>query len=65
MARQGDKPVSLIAKSLGISESCLRNWTAQADADASGNPGRLSTAEKKEPARFTDSLMRWVEGRET
>jgi Transposase len=26
LARQGDSPVAKIAKDLGISESCLRNW---------------------------------------
>lgn len=29
LARQGAKPVAQIAKDLGISESCLRNWMAQ------------------------------------
>ncbi|MGH3903643.1 MAG: transposase [Pseudonocardiaceae bacterium] len=33
LARQGDKPVAALAKDLRISESCLRNWMAQADAD--------------------------------
>ncbi|MFK0250410.1 transposase [Amycolatopsis azurea] len=28
-----DKPVTALAKDLGISESCLRNWMAQADID--------------------------------
>jgi len=31
LARQGTTPVAKIAKDLGISESCLRNWMA-ADA---------------------------------
>ncbi|WP_084022487.1 transposase [Amycolatopsis thermoflava] len=33
LARQGSKPVSELAKELGISESCLRNWIAQAETD--------------------------------
>jgi transposase-like protein len=33
LAREGAKPVAKIAKDLGISESCLRNWMGQADAD--------------------------------
>ena len=37
-----------IAKDLGISESCLRNWMAQAGADDGGRQDRLTTAEKKE-----------------
>jgi hypothetical protein len=36
LARTGDKPVAALAKDLGISESCLRNWMAQADADDGG-----------------------------
>jgi transposase len=48
LARQGTAPVARIAKDLGISESCLRNWMAQADADDGGRADRLTTAEKKE-----------------
>jgi transposase len=48
LARQGTKPVSGIARDLGISESCLRNWMAQADADENGSAVRLTSAEKKE-----------------
>jgi transposase len=49
LARTGDKPVAALAKDLGISESCLRNWMAQADPDdAGGGVGGLTTAEKKE-----------------
>jgi transposase len=47
LAREGASPVAKIAKDLGISESCLRNWMAQADADENGGP-RLTSAEKKE-----------------
>ena len=50
LARRGDRPVSQIAKSLGISDSCLRNWMAQADADEKGGGDRLTSAEKKELA---------------
>ena len=51
LARQGDKPVSKIAKDLGISDSCLRNWMHQADVDENG--GReLTSAEKKELAEL-------------
>ena len=34
---QGTKPVAELAKELRISESCLRNWMAQADADDAGS----------------------------
>jgi transposase len=52
LARQGIKPVAQIAKDLGISESCLRNWMAQADADEDGSPVKLTSAEKKELAEL-------------
>src|SRR3954452_5575462 len=48
LARTGDKPVAALAKDLGISESCLRNWIAQADTDQDGSAVRLSSVEKKE-----------------
>jgi transposase len=52
LARTGDKPVAALAKDLGISESCLRNWMAQAEADGGGRSDRLTTAEKKELAEL-------------
>ena len=48
LAREGTTPVAKIAKDLGISESCLRNWMAQADADDNGGGQRLTSTEKKE-----------------
>ena len=33
LARLKTKPIAATAKDLGISESCLRNWLAQADRD--------------------------------
>jgi len=44
----GDQPIGLLAKQLQISESCLRNWLAQADADEKGSDSRLTSAEKRE-----------------
>ena len=52
LARAGDKPVAVLAKDLGISESCLRNWMAQADTDTNGSDVRLTSAEKKELAEL-------------
>jgi transposase len=52
LARRGERPVSQIAKSLGISDSCLRNWMAQADADEKGGADRLTSSEKKELAEL-------------
>ncbi|GAA1279398.1 hypothetical protein GCM10009609_48590 [Pseudonocardia aurantiaca] len=52
MARQGDQPVAAVAKQLSISESCLRNWLAQADADEHSSSSRLSSDEKRELAEL-------------
>jgi transposase-like protein len=52
LARQGTVPVSRIAKDLGISESCLRNWMAQSDADDNGSQVKLTSTEKKELAEL-------------
>jgi len=53
LARQGTAPIARTAKDLGISESCLRNWMAQADADENGSGGvKLTSAEKKEIAEL-------------
>jgi transposase len=41
-------PAPELAKDLRISESCLRNWLAQADIDESGSETRLTSADKKE-----------------
>ena len=45
------KPVAQIAKDLGISESGLRRWMAQADVDEGKREG-LTTAEKEELTRL-------------
>lgn len=52
LARERSKTVAELAKDLGISESCLRNWMAQADVDESGSDTKLSSAEKKELAQL-------------
>ena len=43
LARLGDKPVSEIARDLGISDSCLRGWMKQADVDEGRRPATSST----------------------
>jgi transposase len=50
LVRQGDQPIAVVVKQLQISESCLRNWLAQAAADDNGSDSRLTTAEKRELA---------------
>lgn len=53
LAREQTKPVAELAKDLGISQSCLRNWMAQADTDENGGSAdRLTSAEKKELAEL-------------
>jgi transposase-like protein len=52
LAVQGDKRVAEVAKDLGISESCLRNWMRQVDVDENGSATRLTSAEKKELAEL-------------
>jgi transposase-like protein len=47
LARLRDKPISEIAEDLGISDSCLRNWLAQADVDEGRREG-LSSREREE-----------------
>lgn len=64
LARLGEKPVSAIAKDLQISESCLRNWLAQADADDGGTgdratgSARLTSDEKRELAELRKEKRR-------
>lgn len=47
LARLREKPIAQIAKDLGIAESGLRRWMAQADVDEGKREG-LSTDERKE-----------------
>lgn len=57
LARQVDddgnrlRPVKDLAVELGISESCLRNWVAQADVDEGRREG-LTTSERSELAEL-------------
>ena len=52
LARQRSKPIAELAKELGISESCLRNWLAQAEVDDNGSQTRLTSTEKKSSSSF-------------
>lgn len=47
LARLREKPVAEIAKDLGISDSCLRNWMARADVDEGRRDG-VSSREREE-----------------
>jgi transposase len=52
LARQRTKSIAEVAKDLRISESCPRNWVAQADADERGSQTRLTIGEKEELAQL-------------
>lgn len=61
LARQRTKPVAEVAKELRISESCLRNWMAQADTDDAGSDApKLTSPEKRELAELRRE-KRWLE----
>lgn len=47
LARLREKPIAQIAKDLGVAESGLRRWMAQADIDEGKREG-LSSEERKE-----------------
>jgi transposase-like protein len=51
LAREKSAPVAQVAKDLGISESCLRNWMARADIEEGNKPG-LTSDERKELVRL-------------
>jgi transposase-like protein len=55
LARLREKPVAQIAKDLGISESCLRNWMSRADVDEGRKEG-LSSDERAELVRLRREL---------
>jgi transposase len=55
LAREREKPIKHIARDLGISESCLRNWMAQADVDEGKREG-LTTSEREELRKLRSEL---------
>jgi transposase-like protein len=63
MARAGDIPVAQLAKELGISESGLRRWMAQADVEEGARPGvtRSESAEVAALRRRNKVLEQEVE----
>lgn len=54
VARQGDAPISRIAKDFGISESCLQRWLKIADVEDGVKPGVTQT----EAAELRDARKR-------
>lgn len=55
LAREGLKPIAEVARDVGISESCLRNWLRQADIDEGKKEG-VSTSEKEELTRLRKEM---------
>lgn len=55
LARLREKPIKDIARDLGISESCLRNWMSRADIDEGRKEG-LTTDERAELVRLRREL---------
>jgi transposase-like protein len=51
LVRERTKPFCQVAKDLGVSESCLRNWVNQADVDEGRKEG-LTSAERDELSRL-------------
>jgi transposase len=47
LGRERAKPIAQIAADLGVAESCLRRWMAQADVDEGKKEG-LTTVEREE-----------------
>lgn len=53
IVKQSGKPISQIAKEMGLTESALRNWVKQAQIDRAAKPnGPLTTEERQELARL-------------
>ena len=47
------KTIGALSRDLGLTESAVRNWVAQAEIDAGkGPPGALTTAERQELAQL-------------
>lgn len=51
LAREGSKPIVQVARELGISESGLRRWMAQAEVDEGKREG-LSSSDRAELVRL-------------
>jgi transposase len=57
LAGSGDKSVSETARDIGVSETALRHWIAQAEIDEGNGPvGALTTEERQEMTRLRREL---------
>jgi transposase len=59
IVRQSGKPVSQVAREMGLTESALRKWVKQAQIDVSGEgQGQLTSAERQELNQLRRELKR-------
>lgn len=59
IVNQSGKPVSQVAKEMGLTESALRKWVKQAQIDCqSDSQGQLTSAERKELNELRRELKR-------
>ena len=59
IVNQSGKPVSQIAKEMGLTESALRKWVKQAQIDRQSDPqGQLTSAERQELNELRRELKR-------
>ena len=57
LARDGGKSVADTARDIGVSETALRSWMAQAEIDEGNGPaGALTTEERQELTRLRREL---------
>lgn len=56
LIRAGHKPLSEIAKDLGVTDQTLRNWVRQADVDEGSREG-LTSSEKEELRRVGEANL--------
>jgi transposase len=63
LAKKSGRPISEIAKDLGVTEQSLRNWVRQADVDA-GRAHGLGSEEKEELRRLRREVRVLREERE-
>ena len=59
LARQQTKPVAELAKELRISESCLRKWMAQAEADDNGSATQLTSRRRRSSSSCAGTSVDW------
>jgi transposase-like protein len=64
LAREGDRPMSAIAKDLGIAESCLRNWLKQDKVDRRERDDGVTSDERAELKELRRQVKRLEQEKE-